>query len=274
MDNINVNENETVALEVVNAVELFTEILEKRVDFYDISSWIDEDLFTVYKNCFSSKKDNLINKKMLEKILNYLIEKSPNFFNDMSNKIFLKLFYLYEMNMKKNGEDQELYYIVDRFGSSEKSINEIIELLKEKSFLMELFTEFIKEQKIYDESMSDYIFANMFGQYLVEQLDSGEKIYDGEDSLYADSDLVREASDDLNKAVKLHTEDYALEVLRDEFEYFENYFCGIFNVSFIALLYTSVYGKKFTHSEKLFMANELDETQQELLSNVVGGRNK
>ena len=192
-----------------------------------------------------------------------LVEMCPEFFADKSNIIYLKLSNLYNMFLSKGEENQELYYIVDRFSPAQGELNKVNNVLNtiiKRYVNKDMFKNFISENSIYFDAMDEYISANEYGKKQVEENE--------------DDELVVEASDILNTAIDLYSEDYVIGMVSDN--RFRNFVEEIFSSKSVSLsmLFSLVYGNEFTQEEKIIISSELDEVQQELLSTTVAGRSK
>lgn len=200
---------------------------------------------------------------MKKEIMKILIEMCSGFFSDKSNIIYLKLSNLYDMFLNKGEENQELYYIVDRFSPDQdelNKVNNILDTIVKRFANKDMFENFFQENSIYTNAMNEYLLANEYGKK--QALENPE------------DDLIRESSEALNNSLDLYTEDYVIGMVKDN--RFNNFVEEVAILKSISLptLFSLVYGNEFTQDEKTIISSELDEVQQELLSSTITVRSK
>lgn len=248
-------------------LELFSNVLDGIEDGYDmvgsVHSWMDDSIFDLFDKVFEEKKDKILDDTMKKKIMETLVEMCPRFFADKSNIIYLKLSNLYDMFLSKGKENQELYYIVDRFSPDQdelNKVNNVLDTIVKRFVNKNIFESFFQENSIYANAMDEYLLANEYGKKQV--LENPE------------DDSIIEASEALNNSLDLYTDDYVYAMVeQNRLKDFLDQIVSLKSISLL-MLFSLVYGNEFTQEEKIIISSELDEVQQELLSTTIAGRSK
>ena len=246
-------------------LELFSNVLDGVEDGYDmeesVQSWMDDSIFSLFDKTFEEKKEKIIDDNLKKKIMETLVEMCPGFFADKSNIIYLKLSNLYDMFLSKGEENQELYYIVDRFSPDQdelNKVNNVLDTIVKRFVNKDMFENFFQE--IYANAMNEYLLANKYGKK--QALENPE------------DDSIREASEALNNSLDLYTEDYVYAMVeQNRLKDFVGEIVGLKGVS-LPVLFSLIYGSELSREEKIIISSELDEVQQDLLSSTIAGRSK
>lgn len=281
--------DEKISEELVEVIELFHDILKTEKDGMDglgsVRSWIDADLFEYFDIIFDNKKESIVGEDLKKQILDTLIKECPDFFSDKINIIYLKLLNLYEKYIKKHGENQELYYIMDRFSPSQKSLNDVNKKLDDiisRTFGESFLAKFIKEEDLHKDVMGKYFLVDHLGKFLVaenkkkEELD--EDYIDDEDrendSLFNDEYLVESVSEILDETMNLYTEDYVIDMISDN--RIDDFVEVIRHLDCLSLpsLFCNVYGNSLNFEEKNIITSELDFSQKETFAAIVEGKKR
>lgn len=242
--------------------DLLEEIINGYNDGYDMESslcsWIDEDIFILFDEFLS--KGIVLTDEEKKELLNQMASINPSFFNDRINILYLKLINLYNKNQRVNGDNQELYYLVDHFSpkSTDTSIisKQLQELLKNKDFKSYIETNFN-----YESVLTPYSVAR--NQAKTNTNDT------------ADSETFTEISDTLDKVIKQYNdEDYVYEMIEDNRKGDFAKLISKLNINMLARVYCEVNGNEFTKDEKEILSSELSQTQKSTLSDAISGRKK
>lgn len=246
--------------------ELLEEIIDGYNDGYDMDgslcSWINRDIFRLFDK-FMSKEIVLTDEEKKE-LLNQMASINPSFFNDRINIIFLKLTNLYNKNLRVNGENQELYYLVDHFSPKSTDISTISKQLQEL-FLNKYFRSYIETNFNYKSVLTPYIEAR--SQVKTSTNDT------------VDSEVLAEITDILDTIIGVYDNEVNVyDMIEDnrmyDYKYSEMIPKPNIDINMLARVYCEVNGNEFTKDEKEILSSELSQTQKSILSDAISGRKK
>ena len=242
--------------------ELLQDIINGINDNYDmsgsISQWIDEDIFQFFDELLSNgiKLDESEKRQLLSKLANI----NPTFFTDKSNIIYLKLVNLYGKISQISGENQELYYITDRFLPNSKNATDIIkqmhDIIREKDF-----RSFVVKQFNYDSILLPYKNARENAEFALKNT--------------TDDDTLTEAIEALDSSLNTYSnKEYVTDMIVDNRQ--EDYHDVIekMGIDSLARIYCEINGGTFTAEEKMILKNELSQEQQDVLYDVASGKKR
>ena len=201
-----------------------------------------------------SDSNKLIKKETLKKIYHRILEECPTFFKDNRNTAYLKLAHLYEIYRKKNGENQELYYVTDRLAPSTLEYNNVtthFSKIKKEEIGKDDLIVFYNSNYIYESAQQEYIDALDYGEKLPSQ---NQNIKEAISILYA----VIENLDDLDMIVERRSEEYYQKAQGFS----------------LASLYCYINGNSFTIEERNAIGAELSQVQFDLLDNLKKKKSK
>lgn len=219
--------------------ELLGEVMEGINEGYDMYSSVlkrlDDEVFELFDGLLSKGIElNLNDKKLL---LNKLFVTDQKFFKDDFNIIYLKLLDQYIRSIRKSGENQKSYYVVDRFSPSDGDIASVVKhmqnVIKEKEL-----RSFVEESFNYDVLLP-YKKARDEAKLALEtsaEIDS--------------NDTLEEALEVLDEILSIYDKEYIVSMLEDcrQKEYDEA--IEKLGIASLAKIYCEVNGGDFSNTEK------------------------
>lgn len=236
--------------------DLFEEIVQGLQEGYDMESsvkdWINDSVIELFDSELA-KNPNIVDPEVRKTVYQRILEECPTFFTDPRNTAYLKLWHLYERNCKKNGENQDFYYITDCLAPSDKEYNPVtnrFDQIKNEEINVGQLKEFYQDE-VEEFALEEYYDA----------LDYGENIPHKNKN---QKNAVKILSESLD-------ETYIFECFlrQRETEYYKK--ARGFS---LATLYCSINGNSFTIEERTVIAGELSQTQNILLDQMTGRKSK
>lgn len=211
--------------------------IKEGYDMYSsVSEWIDEEVFELFDELLSKGIDLELKEKKL--LLNRLLVTDKKFFDDDFNIIYLKLLNRYVRATRTSGENQERYYVVDRFSPSEGDIASVVKhmqyVIKEKEF-----RSFVDEHFNYDDILLPY----------KEARDEAKLALKTSTEIDA-NDALEEALEVLDEILSMYDKEYIVSMLEDcrQKEYDEA--IEKLGIASLARIYCEVNGDNFNSTEK------------------------
>lgn len=213
--------------------------IKEGYDMYSsVSEWIDEEVFELFDELLSKGIDLDLKEKKL--LLNRLLVTDKKFFDDDFNIIYLKLLNRYVRATRTSGENQERYYVVDRFSPSEGDIASVVKhmqyVIKEKEF-----RSFVDEHFNYDDILLPY----------KEARDEAKLALKTSTEIDA-NDALEEALEVLDEILSMYDKEYIVSMLEDCRQRQKEYDEAIekLGIASLARIYCEVNGDKFNSTEK------------------------
>lgn len=236
--------------------DLFEEVVQGLQEGYDMESsvkdWINDSVIELFDSELA-KNPNIVDPEVKKKIYQRILEECPTFFTEPRNTAYLKLWHLYEINCKKNGENQDFYYITDRLVPNDKEYNHVtnrFDQIKNEEINIGQLNEF------YQDEVEEYALEEYY-----EALDYGESIPTQNKNQKNAVKILSESLDEI----------YIFDrfLSQRETEYYKK--ARGFS---LATLYCSINGNSFTMEERTVIAGELSQTQNILLDQMTGRKSK
>lgn len=241
---------------VMDNNDLLKEIIDGIDDGYDmegsLASWIDEDIFELFDEFLS--KGIILSDDEKKELLNKMVSNNSEFFNDKINILFLKLMNLYNKNQRVNGENQDLYYLVERFLPVQADLSKVSKQIQE---LVNIdFRSYIENNFSYESVLNPYVDAK------------------NQSKSNLDDETLAEASNILGDVLERYNDDYVYGMIEDNRKEDFEELVSRFNINMLAEVYCDVNGNEFTIEERNILSNELSQMDKSTLFSTISGKKK